>query len=137
MYTGGWFTKRLLICVAILAFAGQVPAADVTGEQVVSDKLVLVIGAAGHLVYSSVASVNRDTGIPHFNSKQEIEIYIRESGVDHTIIRPVSFMQNWAGARSMIAAEDLRTPQRPESETYLVSTRDIGRLAAEAFDIPC
>jgi uncharacterized protein YbjT (DUF2867 family) len=90
----------------------------------------------GHLVYSSVASADRNTGIPHFDSKFEIENYIRESGLNFTIIRPVSFMQNWTGARPVIEAQGLQTPQRPNSKTYLISTRDIGRFAAEAFDDP-
>jgi len=90
----------------------------------------------GHLVYSSVGSADRNTGIPHFDSKHEVEIYIRESGINYTIIRPVSFMQNWAGARSMIETQGLQTPQGPESKTWLISTRDIGRFATQAFDDP-
>ena len=43
-----------------------------------------------HLVYSSVGSAHRDTGLPHFESKWEVE----ESGVGYTILRPVFFMQN-------------------------------------------
>jgi uncharacterized protein YbjT (DUF2867 family) len=88
------------------------------------------------LVYSSVASADRNTGIPHFDSKHEVESYIRKSGINYTIIRPVSFMQNWAGARSMIETQGLQTPQKPQSKTWLISTRDIGRFATQAFDDP-
>lgn len=35
----------------------------------------------GHLVYSSVAGADQDTGIPHFDSKREVERRIEESGV--------------------------------------------------------
>ena len=88
------------------------------------------------LVYSSVASADRNTGIPHFDSKHEVESYIRKSGINYTIIRPVSFMQNWAGARSMIETQGLQTPQKSQSKTWLISTRDIGRFATQAFDDP-
>lgn len=47
-----------------------------------------------HLVYSSVASADQSTGIPHFDSKFEIEQKIRSSGVPHTIVAPVYFMEN-------------------------------------------
>jgi uncharacterized protein YbjT (DUF2867 family) len=53
--------------------------------------------AAGvpHLVYSSVANADRDTGIPHFDSKLEIERHIRTLGVPFTIVAPVFFMDNF------------------------------------------
>ena len=52
--------------------------------------------AAGvsHLVYSSVASADRDTDIPHFDSKREVERHIEGLGVPYTIVAPVYFMEN-------------------------------------------
>jgi uncharacterized protein YbjT (DUF2867 family) len=43
-----------------------------------------------HIVYSSVGSANQKTGIPHFDSKAEIEEALKASGIPYTIIRPVS-----------------------------------------------
>ena len=48
-----------------------------------------------HFVYSSVGSAHRDTGIPHFDSKWDVEEHVRASGVPYTVLRPVFFMQNW------------------------------------------
>src|SRR5256886_16604642 len=48
-----------------------------------------------HLVYSSVAGADRATGIPHFDSKFEVENEIRQSGVPFTIVAPVFFMENF------------------------------------------
>ena len=48
-----------------------------------------------HLVYSSVAGADRATGIPHFDSKFEVEQAIRRSGVPFTIVAPVFFMENF------------------------------------------
>src|SRR5207245_2930473 len=43
--------------------------------------------AAGvHLVFTSVGSANRQTGIPHFDSKYEVEKHIAKVGVRATII---------------------------------------------------
>jgi uncharacterized protein YbjT (DUF2867 family) len=52
--------------------------------------------AAGvsHLVYSSVAGANQDTGISHFDSKRKVEEYIEGLGVPYTIVAPVYFMDN-------------------------------------------
>ena len=48
--------------------------------------------AAGikHFVYSSVGGAERKTGIPHFDSKFQIEEYVRATGLPYTIMRPVS-----------------------------------------------
>lgn len=48
-----------------------------------------------HLVYSSVAGADRASGIPHFDSKFEVEKEIRASGIPFTIIAPVFFMENF------------------------------------------
>jgi uncharacterized protein YbjT (DUF2867 family) len=59
--------------------------------------LVRAASAVGvkHLVYSSVAGADRATGIPHFDSKFEVEKEIRGSGVPFTIVAPVFFMENF------------------------------------------
>lgn len=52
--------------------------------------------AAGveHLVYSSVSDADRNTGIPHFESKFRVETYIHDRGIPHTIVAPVFLMEN-------------------------------------------
>jgi len=50
---------------------------------------------AKHLIYNSVACADRNTGIPHFDSKFKVEQYIKSSGVPYTIIGPVFFMENF------------------------------------------
>ena len=39
-----------------------------------------------HLVYGSVGGAERDSGVPHFESKRQIELYLKESGVPFTIL---------------------------------------------------
>ncbi|HLQ58331.1 MAG TPA: NmrA/HSCARG family protein [Gemmatimonadales bacterium] len=48
-----------------------------------------------HLVYTSVAGADRASGIPHFDSKFEVEKEIRRAGVPFTIVAPVFFMENF------------------------------------------
>ena len=48
----------------------------------------------GHFVFSSVASADQDTNIPHFDSKHKVEEYLAKLGIPYTISAPVYFMDN-------------------------------------------
>jgi len=52
--------------------------------------------AAGvpYIVYSSVSDADRKTGIPHFDSKAEIEEHLKDLGTEYSIVAPVFFMDN-------------------------------------------
>ena len=89
-----------------------------------------------HFVYSSVASADKNTGIPHFDSKYEIEKHIQSIQLPYTIIRPVSFMENWEYSRADIENGVIYGPQSAETLHQHISVKDIGRFAAEAFDNP-
>jgi uncharacterized protein YbjT (DUF2867 family) len=90
----------------------------------------------GHLVYSSVGSAHRETGIPHFESKWEIEKHVRASGVPYTVIRPVYFMQNWEMMREPILGGTLPQPLDLEKPLQMFDADDIGVFAAMAFEDP-
>jgi uncharacterized protein YbjT (DUF2867 family) len=94
--------------------------------------------AAGvdHFVYSSVGSAHRKTGIPHFDSKLEIEEHVREIGLPFTIFRPTFFMQNWEWTREMILGGTLAQPLDPDKPLQQVAVEDIGAFAAIAFENP-
>ena len=94
--------------------------------------------AAGveHFVYSSVGSAHRQTGIPHFESKWEIEEHVRQIGLPYTILRPTFFMQNWEWTREMILGGTLAQPFDPDKPFQQVAVEDIGAFAAIAFENP-
>src|SRR5229473_3096866 len=48
-----------------------------------------------HFVYSSVGGAERNTGIPHWESKWEVEKHIRSLGLPATVIRPAAFMETY------------------------------------------
>ncbi len=48
-----------------------------------------------HFVYSSVGGAERNTGIGHWESKWEIEKYIRKLGLPATVLRPAALMENY------------------------------------------
>lgn len=49
------------------------------------------------LVYSSVPKANTRTGIPHFESKGEVERYIASLNIPWAVIGPTMFMENFTG----------------------------------------
>jgi uncharacterized protein YbjT (DUF2867 family) len=89
-----------------------------------------------HLVYSSVGSAERNTGVPHFDSKFQVEEYIRASGLPYTILRPVFFFYNYDLMRPMIEAGTLSQPLSPDTKLQQLSEEDYGEMVAEVFERP-
>uniref|UniRef100_Q01SZ6 NmrA family protein n=1 Tax=Solibacter usitatus (strain Ellin6076) TaxID=234267 RepID=Q01SZ6_SOLUE len=89
-----------------------------------------------HFIYSSVASADQKTGIPHFDSKFRIEEHIRGTGMNFTIVRPVFFMENWLGMREMIENGALNLPLDPATRLQMIAVDDIGGVVAAAFERP-
>ena len=79
---GGTLAKLLLQKIEGEIRRGKMMA-DITKEKNVK-----------HLVYSSVANADRNTGIPHFESKYKVEQHIQNLGIPYTIIGPTFFMEN-------------------------------------------
>jgi uncharacterized protein YbjT (DUF2867 family) len=95
--------------------------------------------AAGvqHFVYTSVVSADKQTGLPHFESKWQIEQHIARSGLSHTILRPAFFMQNWYNyTREPILHGTLPLPLNQQTRLQQISVEDIGAIAALAFQNP-
>jgi uncharacterized protein YbjT (DUF2867 family) len=104
----------------------------------------LVVDLAGesgveHLVYSSLNGADARSGIPYYESKARIEEHIRAVGLPASILRPVSFMDNFATySRPVLRDGELvvSVAVRPELAMQLISVHDIGAFAAIAFDRP-
>jgi len=73
----------------------------------------------GHLVYSSVANADRDTAIPHFDSKREVEEHIERLGVPYTIVAPVYFMENLLAPWTLPELKEGRLPMALSSSRPL------------------
>ena len=93
----------------------------------------------GHLVYSSLNGADADSGIPYYESKERIEEHIHALGLPATILRPVSFMENFATYNRPVLEDGelvVSLAMRPEIPRQLISVRDIGAFAAIAFGRP-
>ena len=91
-----------------------------------------------HFVYSSVGGAERSTGIPHWESKWEVEKYIRSLGLPATVLRPVSFMETYYidQVEIGILKGKLTDPIRADKPYQTIATDDIGAFAALAFERP-
>lgn len=91
-----------------------------------------------HFVYSSVGGAERKTGIPHWESKWEVENYIRSLGLPATMIRPAAFMEMYYIDQMEIGIlkGKLADPIRGDKSYQTIATDDIGAFVALAFDRP-
>lgn len=90
-----------------------------------------------HYVYTSVASADRDTGIPHFDNKFRIEQAVRGLGFpSHTIIRPVFFMENFLAPWFRPGIDDgkLMIGIKPDTALQMIAVADIGKYGLIAFE---
>ena len=90
--------------------------------------------AVQHFIYSSVGGAERNTGIPHFESKWHVEQHIRELELPYSMVRPTTFMTNLMespantrfGASSMMQREKMKPLQ-------MIAVQDIGKWVAHMF----
>jgi uncharacterized protein YbjT (DUF2867 family) len=91
--------------------------------------------AAGvHLVFTSVGSANRQTGVPHFDSKYEVEKHIAEIDVRATILAPVAFMENLHFIREQLAKGIYASALAPTRALAQVAVADIGAVAVRVLE---
>lgn len=93
----------------------------------------------GHLVFSSVGATDRTAGlgITHFDAKREIEREIIASGLAWTILRPVTFLENFRSElyrRAIAKGGVVRFGFSPGRTFQMVAMRDIAAFALLAFD---
>ena len=91
--------KRVVKDVESVFLMGT-PFEDGTEGEIRRGKLMADIAKENnieHMLYSSVANADKNTGIPHFESKYKIEQHIKSLGIPHTIIGPTFFMENLLG----------------------------------------
>jgi len=81
-----------------------------------------------HIVYSSVANADKNTGIPHFESKYKVEQHIKNLGIPYTIIGPAFFMENLLG--SGLEQGQLALPLSPSTILQQSALENIAEFTA-------
>ncbi|MET8828102.1 NmrA/HSCARG family protein [Streptomyces sp. NPDC004610] len=97
-----------------------------------------ILGAAGarrvpHLVFSSVAGADQDSGVPHFDSKARIEAELTAGEVQYTILGPTYFFDNALGGAQRIADGALDLPLPSDRPLQQLHRADLGAFAAEVL----
>lgn len=105
------------------------PAGEVRRGHAVADAAARA--KVPHVVYSSVGGAERGTGIPHFESKFDVEKRL-DVLVPTTILRPTFFMENLAAQLTPDEGGEIviRMPMPGDVPMQMIAVRDIGRAAA-------
>ncbi len=82
------------------------------------------------LILASVASADRATGIPHFESKWRIEQQLRASRISHTVVAPTYFYENLGEPADVIARGELALPLSDSRPLQQVALADLGAVVA-------
>src|SRR5260370_12978262 len=90
--------------------------------------------AGVHLVFTSVGSANRKTGVPHLDRKYEVEKHIAKAGVRATILAPVSFMENLYFAKEQLAKGIYAAASPPTRALAQVAVADSGAVAVRVLE---
>lgn len=125
----------------VLPSSGQGAAYGVTDEQEVSYGKMVADAASDcgvrHLVYSSAnAAGPTKTGVGHFDTKSEIEAYVRGQDVLSTIIRLSAFMEILALPGMGLDKGTFSFLMRPDQPMQFIAVEDIGRIVAAIFADP-
>ena len=91
-----------------------------------------------YIVYSSVSDADRKTGIPHFDSKAEVEEHLKRLGTGYSIVAPVFFSDNlmapWLSAG--LAQGVLATGVLPDRKLQVISLPEIAEFTTLAVERP-
>ncbi|KQY20273.1 NmrA/HSCARG family protein [Rhizobium sp. Root482] len=117
------------------------PAGEITDEQEVWQGKAIADSAlrqgVGHLVYSSGGAAGKGpTGMGHFDSKSEIEGYVRSLPIKSTITRPASFMEMMLLPGMGLPQSEFTFFMRPEQSMQMIAVDDLGRINAEILFAP-
>src|SRR5690349_11970361 len=112
-------------------------------EREVADGIALLEAAAAtgtidHVTLTSAANADRDTGIPHFDSKYRVERRLATLGIGWTVIAPAVFMEQYTkpptpqGLRDGVFARAMAA----DRTATLIAAEDIGAFAARTLAGP-
>ncbi|MEU0806975.1 NmrA/HSCARG family protein [Streptomyces sp. NPDC005970] len=121
------------------AYAVTTPFESGTDAEVRQGQAIVeAAGRAGlaHLVLASVASADRSTGIPHFESKARIEQTLAEAGLPATVVAPTYFFENALGGLDEIGQGLLSLAIPGDTPLQQIARRDLGSVVAAVIADP-
>jgi len=123
------------------AFAMSTPY--VAGTDAERREALALIGAlktagVGRIVYTSVSDADRNTGIPHFESKVPAEEAVKASGAEWSIVAPVFFMDNITGPGFLPALQSgsWSMPLPADRKLQMIAAADLAKFTALVIEQP-
>ena len=88
-------------------------------------------------VFSGVGSHEKDTGVPHFDSAEEIDQHAQDLDLPLTVLQPVFFFQNFeAFAEDIVEEGQIALPLEEGVSLQMIDVDDVGHAAAVALENP-
>jgi uncharacterized protein YbjT (DUF2867 family) len=118
------------------AFAMTTPFETGVDAEVTQGRTILaaaVDSQVPHFVFSSVASADQHSGVPHFDSKAAIENELTATGLPYTITAPTYFFDNALGGVDQIRAGILELPLPPDRPLQQLARVDLGAFVAKVL----
>ena len=89
-----------------------------------------------HVVKQSVPGADPDSGLVFGRWHAQIEQYLAQSGLAHTLLRPNYFMQNFLMSAQPVADQGVLYGMTGEGRVSYIDTRDIAAVAAQVLTSP-
>ena len=91
-----------------------------------------------HYVYASVAGADQLTGVPHFDSKHRVELFLRRKDLPFTILAPTFFMENLTHApfKDTLASGHLALGLPASRGLQMVAVDDLAGFALHVLEDP-
>jgi uncharacterized protein YbjT (DUF2867 family) len=85
-----------------------------------------------HYIFNSVGDADLSTGIPHFESKWQVEKHLKTLGMPYTIVAPAYFMDNlfFPFMTDSLKEGKLKMAMTPERKLQQIAVDDIGKFVA-------
>lgn len=89
-------------------------------------------------VFSSVSDADRNTGIPHFDSKYRVEMALAKASFPHAVVAPTFFFENFLTPfiAPFLKKGQLVQALPPDRKLQMVSLQSIGAMVARMFIDP-
>ncbi|MEO9329090.1 NmrA/HSCARG family protein [Gordonia aurantiaca] len=120
-------------------FALTTPSPGGASAEIAQGKALIEAATAAsvpYLVFSSAASADQATGVPHFDSKFEVEKLLAATDLRYTIVAPSYFYDNLLADSDALAAGVMPIAMPTDKPLQQLSRRDLGRFVAGLFAAP-
>ncbi len=110
---------------------------DIEGTQSLID--AAQAAGAGHFIFVSANGASAGHPVPLYDAKGRVEAYLKQSGLDYTILRPGPFMEIWlamVAGMPLAAGEPVTLVGQGATRQAFVSAGDVAAYVVAAVDNP-